>query len=38
MKKHIPVNIKRKRRKEATMRILIGIGIGTLLGWIGGVW
>jgi hypothetical protein len=34
----IPSKIKRKRRKEATMRILIGIGIGTLLGWIGGVW
>jgi hypothetical protein len=34
----IPPRIKRLRRRNATARILIGIIIGTLLGWLGGVW
>ena len=34
----IPTEIKRKRRRNATIRILIGMTIGALLGWLGGVW
>jgi len=34
----IPPEIKRLRKRNATIRILIGMVIGALLGWLGGVW
>jgi len=35
---NIPPEVKRKRKRDATIRILIGMVIGALLGWLGGVW